>query len=565
MRSSVEIRDTVREGKTMRKNARRRSVESHLRAERLEGRIVLHNGTSIDFSAADRVLHIMGTEGSDEAIVAERGPNLVVVLTTPEGEFTRTLPRAAVRRIRFDGMGGNDEFTNDSRIPSTALGGSGNDVLVGGSAADQLFGGDDGDVLHGRGGPDSIDGEAGDDSATGGPGNDLIHGRGGDDSLAGDTGNDRIFGGDDDDTCDGGGGNDVVRGEAGLDHVRGHFGNDWLYGGADDDVLEGGFGNDVEFGEAGDDDMSGGAGVDVMRGGLGDDSLVGDDGNDVLFGEQGDDRLDGRRGRDRIRGGEGLDHEDDADDRFEDGDRDRDGYDDDHDQPIEQGLVTRVLFDDAGAGVAAGTSAGKHDRRYFGFVATANKRLTITLTPDANGRYAEVELKDATSLRELVDLEPSDNGRTSGQVAVVTGHTYLLRVRAEATLPVDFHINLLLEDGPVTPPAGPGATVTFANGLAQLVGTSLNEEDRKFFSFTAPAGGLLGVTVVADANGRYAEVELKDLATAAEILELEPYDTPVRTSGTVGVVAGRTYAVKVKSPFESLAVDFTVNLAITPA
>jgi len=551
----------------MRKKAirHRRRVESPLRAERLEGRIVLHNGAGIDFSAADRVLHIMGTEGDDEAVVSERGPNLVVVLTTHEGDFTRTVPRAAVRRIRFEAMGGNDDFTNDSRTPSTAVGGPGNDVLRGGSAADALFGGDDGDVLYGRGGPDTIDGEGGDDSASGGPGNDLIHGRDGDDSLAGDAGNDRLFGGDDDDTCDGGGGNDVAHGEAGLDRVLGSLGNDWLYGGADDDVVEGGFGNDVEFGEGGDDDMSGGPGVDVMRGGLGDDSLVGDDGNDVLFGEQGDDRLDGRRGRDRIRGGAGLDHEDDAEDRFEDGDRDRDGYDDDHDRPIEEGLVTRVLFDDAGVGQAAGTSAGKHDRSYFGFVATADKRLTITLTPDVNGRYPEVELKDVSTLRELVDLEPSDNGRTTGQVAVVTGHTYLLRVRAEATLPVNFHINLLLDDGPVTPPAGPGTAIAFTNGLAQIVGTSLNEEDRKFFSFTAPAGGMLTVAVVADGNGRYAEVELKDLTTAAEILEIEPYDVPVRTSGSVGVVAGRTYAVKVKSPFESLAVDFTVNLAITPA
>lgn len=549
----------------MRRHVRRRPLESHLRAERLEGRIVLHNGAGIDFSSADRVLRIMGTEGNDEVIVGERGPNLVVVLATPEGEVSRTLPRAAVRRIRFDAMAGDDVFTNDSRIPSVAIGGPGADTFAGGSAADQLLGGDDDDTLYGRGGPDSIDGEDGDDSAFGGPGNDLIHGRGGDDSLSGDAGNDRIFGGDDDDTCDGGGGNDVARGEAGLDRLLGSLGNDWLFGGDDDDLVEGGQGNDTEFGDAGDDDMRGGPGVDVMRGGLGDDSMVGDDGNDAIFGDQGDDRLDGRRGRDRIRGGEGLDHEDDADDGFEDGDRNRDGYDDDHDRPIEDGLVTRVLFDETGAGLAAGTSAGKHDRKYFGFVATADQRLTITLSPDTNGRYAEVELKDATNLQELLDFEPSDNGRLTGQVAVVAGHTYLLRVRAEATLPVSFHINLLLDAGPVTPPAGPGGAVTFANGLAQLVGTSLNEDDRKFFSFTAATSGVLSVSVVADGNGRFADVELKDLTTAAEILEIEPYDSPNRTSGAVGIVAGRTYALKVKSPFDALAVDFTVDLAITPA
>jgi hypothetical protein len=33
----------------------------------------------------------------------------------------------------------------------------------------------------------------------------------------------------------------------------------------------------------------------------------------------------------------------------------------------------------------------------------------------------------------------------------------------------------------------------------------------------------------------------------------------------VGVVAGRSYAIKVRSPFETLAVDFRVDLSITPA
>lgn len=544
----------------LRPSSFRRPVEAHLRVERLEGRVVLT--ASIDFAISDRILRIVGTEGNDTAIVGERGPNLVVVLTTPEGELTRTLARAGVRSIRFDGLAGDDAFFNDSRIPSAAFGGLGDDRLTGGSAADRLFGGDDDDTLHGRGGNDSIDGEGGDDSVFGGLGNDLLHGRDGDDSLAGEAGNDRLFGGDDDDTCAGGGGNDVARGEAGVDRLSGGNGNDWLSGGDDGDAIAGDDGNDREFGEAGDDDMRGGRGVDVMRGGTGDDVIAGDDGNDDLFGEDGDDRLDGRRGRDRIHGGPGLDHEDDADDRFEDGDRDRDGYDDDHDRPIEEGLVTRVLFDDSGAGRAVGTSANKHDRRYFGFTATADKRLTLTVVADANGRSAEVELKDVTTLRELVDLEPSDNGHTTGQVAVVSGHTYLLRVRAESTLPVDFTVNLLLDDGPVARPSGPGTGIVFENGLAQLVGTSLDENDRKFFSFTAAANGTLTVSVVADANGRSAEVEIKDLTTAAEILELEPSDTPPRTSGAVAVVAGRTYSVKVTSPFESLAVDFTVDLAI---
>lgn len=91
---------------------------------------------------------------------------------------------------------------------------------------------------------------------------------------------------------------------------------------------------------------------------------------------------------------------------------------------------------------------------------------------------------------------------------------------------------------------------------------SLNEDDRKFFSFTATTGGVLSVSVVADGDGPFAEVEVKDLTTAAGILEIEPYDSaPRRTSSLVGIVAGRTYASRVKAPFETLAVAFTVASA----
>ena len=205
-----------------------------------------------------------------------------------------------VKLIKFTGSAGDDSFTNDTSINSSATGGIGADTFLGGQGKDNFNGGDGDDDLDGRGGADTLQGMAGDDSLHGGNGADIIKGGLGDDSIDGGSGNDgingeagddRLLGGDGDDSVEGGSGNDNVFGEAGDDHLVGHKGSDLLFGGT------------------GDDSVNGSGGDDSVHGGLGDDSLLGGGGNDDLDGGIGDDSVDGGGGDDSIDGGSGLDHE----------------------------------------------------------------------------------------------------------------------------------------------------------------------------------------------------------------------------------------------------------------
>jgi hypothetical protein len=122
-----------------------------------------------------------------------------------------------------------------------------------------------------------------------------------------------------------------AEGGAGADVLRGGRGVDELIGGDGDDRLMGGDGNDVVDGGTGNDSAWGGAGNDLIAGGGGSDDLLGGQGNDMLQAGDGDDRLDGELGSDMLMGGAGLDREVDAQDRFQDGDDDGDGFDNDYD------------------------------------------------------------------------------------------------------------------------------------------------------------------------------------------------------------------------------------------
>ena len=91
----------------------------------------------------------------------------------------------------------------------------------------------------------------------------------------------------------------------------------------------------------------------------------------------------------------------------------------------------------------------------------------------------------------------------------------------------------------------------------------MGEDTKSVYSFTATSSGTLNVSVLPDANGRYAELELKNRTTGRELLELEPSRRSPRTSGTVAVVAGQTYVIEIESPSDRLAVGFTVNLQLS--
>jgi len=381
-----------------------RPIESRLHCESLEGRIVLTAGISLDTTTG--TLGIMGSETADVSIVRYEGVNVVATISNTSGTITRSYRSSDVKAINFAGLAGDDTFTNNTAIPSTALGGAGNDNLRGGSSNDKLMGGDGNDKLQGNKGDDTLQGASGDDTEIGGAGNDTLYG---------------------------GIGEDFLSGSAGDDQVNGGSGDDWMDGGAGNDTENGDDGNDVQYG---------GLGNDVVKGGNGHDLLYGDDGIDTVEGEAGDDRLDGGAGDDSLKGGIGGDTSVDAEDNLDDaeGAEQEDSDDQRHGTAV---TAVGVSFDASGSAQITGSLADKKDRKYFTFQAAADGQLSIGLLPGGNGGWAKLSLYDVNG-REVIELDPSSRPRSTAVVPVVAGTSYTLRLRTSGKSAADFTVNLKL-------------------------------------------------------------------------------------------------------------------------
>ncbi|MCA9188630.1 MAG: calcium-binding protein [Pirellulaceae bacterium] len=267
--------------------------------ESLEQKTLL--AADVMLQTEDGNLSIIGTPAADIVHIAQEGDVLSVSIN---GQEPYTLDATQVASIYFEGASGDDEFINNSSIPSVAYGNRGNDRLVGGSAADEL---------HGGPGYDVIDGNDGDDSLHGDYGNDIIHGGRGNDSVYGWHGNDELYGDEGDDYLSGFRGHDKVYGGTGNDILKGHEGNDELYGDDGDDLLYGWMGHDLLVGGNGNDYLSGWSGNDILLGGRGNDRLWGHAGRDLLIGGVGGDTLKSGTGEDiNISGSTVYDNDPDA-------------------------------------------------------------------------------------------------------------------------------------------------------------------------------------------------------------------------------------------------------------
>jgi Ca2+-binding RTX toxin-like protein len=287
-------------------------------------------------------------------------------------------------------------------------------------------------------------------------------------------------------------------------------GRDVLRGGRSADRLVGGDDADEIDGNEGDDRLEGGAGDDEIAGGPGRDWAHGRSGNDRMRGEGGDDTLQGGLGDDRIEGGAGGDREYGAD-----GDDDlHGGLGDDY---LSGGSGRDEEYGEAGRDTLDGDDGddrldgGSDDDRLRGGAG-------LDREDDADDRFDDGD--------DDGDGYDNDHDRP---------------VAPDSIIPVVFS----------------GA------GTAELIGMSSSERDKRCYSFTALTDGSLSVTVLADAVGRYVEVDLEDMATGQEMLELEPAERRGRTSGTVRVTAGRSYVLEVSSSYEHLAAGFTINLQLS--
>lgn len=309
-----------------------------LHLENLESRTNPTLTVSIPVFTTDPLV-ISGDNFNERLTIRQYGDNTIDILyfsNTPfdnEGWFSIVsgagrIPITAFTGIQINMFDGRDwidlhsgvnilrfpnQFSVPLNIPTTILGGSGNDTIGGGANVDSIDGGAGFDVIFGN---------AGNDILLGGTDNDAISGGFGNDSIEGGDGNDVLFGNEDNDTVKGQAGNDLIRGDNrqadgisnGSDSIEGGTGDDRIFGGGQNDQLFGGTAasdvgsnNDTISGEVGNDSIRGGDGNDRLFGNSGNDTIRGGDGNDRIFGQFDDDSLIGGNGNDSIDGGPGND------------------------------------------------------------------------------------------------------------------------------------------------------------------------------------------------------------------------------------------------------------------
>lgn len=342
--------------------------------------------------------------------------------------------------------------------------------------------------------------------ADGGIGNDVLRGGSAADTLNGGVGNDALFGNGGSDGVNGGVGDDLLGGGAGHDTVSGGDGQDTVTGGIGNDVLSGGGGGDSIDGGEGDDSISGGAGDDAIDGGGGNDVANGNDGSDAVLGGTGADRVLGGLGDDLVDGGAGNDF----------------GNGNDGDDEVRGSIGNDRLFGGTGNDLLAGNAGDDYVSGDEGDDSLNGDEGDDSVV-GGGGNDDNFDDED-----ELEDEDSEDEGD-----------------------------NEQVHDGGAVDPLA----ISFdATNVAQIAGTSTSCRDRRFYSFVAPVGGRLTLSLGAGINGRFADLTLYDSTAREELLELEPGDGDP-TSATVDVVAARTYVLRLRSP--TLAVtDFTVGLQV---
>ena len=234
----------------------------------LEPRRLLAAAPTLD----DGLLTVFGSGGSDHLSISRNANDTSELTVILNDQTNGTFDTGDVERIQVNLGKGNDHCIIDERngliiIPTTIMGGIGEDTLRGGTGRDLLVGGDEGDVLSGGWRCDTLDGGNGDDNLFGGPRRDLMIGGAGDDYFYGGSGGDTMRGGLGQDLMIGGVGNDVIDGEDGDDQLRGQDGNDTMNGGPGQDDLYGALGIDRMTGGTENDDFFGTAAEILDAGG----------------------------------------------------------------------------------------------------------------------------------------------------------------------------------------------------------------------------------------------------------------------------------------------------------
>jgi Ca2+-binding RTX toxin-like protein len=206
----------------------------------------------LSFTLVGGMLTVTGTTGKDSITLKLSNGQIALSDDGVVSHFSA----ASITSIQISAGSGNDHVTSDPGItvPTTILGGPGNDSLVGGGG---------GDFLSGAGGNDTMDGGLGADTMFGGSGIDTVTYASRTNPVTvtiDDASNDGEAGEKD----DVGSGVENVIGGSGDDNITGSSGANYLQGGPGNDTLSGAAGNDTIDGGLGADSMSGGPGFDTV-------------------------------------------------------------------------------------------------------------------------------------------------------------------------------------------------------------------------------------------------------------------------------------------------------------
>ncbi len=276
------------------------------------------------------VLRVAGSTGDDALTLGSGGANLNPAEAVGDADVTLTGPaswelvgRQGADVLRLSGGQG----TGGPASGATALGGSGQDLILAGAGGGTLDGGGATDtVSFAQASPVRADLSKGTARQAGLPADQLrnvqnLIGSSGADVLVGDGGENRLEGGRGRDRLDGGKGDDVLKGGLARDTLdlraasagvtvnlaagrAEGLGEDTLIG--IEDVL-GTDRADVLVGSDVANRLEGRGGADELRGNAGRDELLGGRGGDVLAGGDDADVLEGGKGRDQLNGGDGRD------------------------------------------------------------------------------------------------------------------------------------------------------------------------------------------------------------------------------------------------------------------
>jgi len=128
-----------------------------------------------------RILRVFGTTESDSISALHTGSSILVRVNGSNYSYKFS----DLDSVRIYADAGNDLVESVVTIPTSVLGGAGDDLIKTGDARDTVYGGDGNDSLYGGGERDWLFGEAGNDRLNGGGARDILWGGAGADILLG--------------------------------------------------------------------------------------------------------------------------------------------------------------------------------------------------------------------------------------------------------------------------------------------------------------------------------------------------------------------------------------------